>query len=112
MNYKTWNYLKQIRVICGSKISETNLFAYGQKQPIDIERTFTAILHRKEVIRKFGVLRCFSWGLTAKNGKLNIHIVGNAILVALPLRRLPFGLTNNYLSIQRQWEKVYECVST
>lgn len=50
------------------------------------------MLHRKEVIRKFGVLRCFSWDLTAKNGKLNIHIVGNAILVSLPLRWLPFGL--------------------
>ena len=41
IDYKTWSYLKQNHVICQSAQSEKKLFAYGQKEPIDVAGTFT-----------------------------------------------------------------------
>ena len=41
IDYKTWSYLKQNRVVCQSAQSEKKIFAYGQKEPIDVAGTFT-----------------------------------------------------------------------
>ncbi|KAK2551951.1 hypothetical protein P5673_026947, partial [Acropora cervicornis] len=41
IDYKTWSYLKQNHVVCQSAQSEKKMFAYGQKEPIDVAGTFT-----------------------------------------------------------------------
>ena len=41
IDYKTWCYLKQNHVVCQSAQSEKKIFAYGQKEPIDVAGTFT-----------------------------------------------------------------------
>ena len=41
IDYKTWSYLKQNHVVCQSAQSEKRVFAYGQKEPIDVAGTFT-----------------------------------------------------------------------
>jgi len=41
IDYKTWSYLKQNHVVCQSAQSEKKIFAYGQKEPIDVAGTFT-----------------------------------------------------------------------
>ena len=41
IDYKTWSYLKQNHVVCLSAQSEKKIFAYGQKEPMDVAGTFT-----------------------------------------------------------------------
>ena len=41
IDYKTWSYLKQNHVVCQSAQSEKKIFAYGQKEPMDVAGTFT-----------------------------------------------------------------------
>ena len=40
IDYKIWDYLKEKRVKCESRKSDKKLFAYGQKEPIDVAGTF------------------------------------------------------------------------
>ena len=42
VDYNTWNYLKEKRVKCESRRSEKKLFAYGQKDPMDVVGIFVA----------------------------------------------------------------------
>ena len=42
IDYKTWNSLKQKQVKCESKQADKKLFAYGQKEPIDVVGTFVS----------------------------------------------------------------------
>ena len=41
IDYKTWSYLKQNCVVCQLAQSEKKIFAYGQKEQIDVAGTFT-----------------------------------------------------------------------
>lgn len=40
MDYGTWNNLKENRVECDSRKCDKKLFAYGQKEPIEVVGTF------------------------------------------------------------------------
>ena len=42
IDYGTWNNLKQKHVKCESKVSDNKLFAYGQKEPMEVVGTFVA----------------------------------------------------------------------
>jgi transposase InsO family protein len=139
-----WNYLKQNHVKCTSSKSDKKLFAYGQRNPIDVIGTFTAEivcdingvkcegeftvikgkgkpLLGKETAEQLKVLRVgpeetmkgtvytvtregcdsdirkefadiFTGVGLLKDYKLKLHIDENVTPVALPVRRLPFGL--------------------
>lgn len=42
IDYGTWNNLKQKHIRCESKVSDKKLFAYGQKEPMEVVGTFVA----------------------------------------------------------------------
>ena len=42
IDYETWNSLKQKHVKCESKQADKKLFAYGQKEPIEVAGTFVS----------------------------------------------------------------------
>ena len=42
IDYGTWNNLKQKHITCESKVSDKKLFAYGQKEPMEVVGTFVA----------------------------------------------------------------------
>ena len=42
IDYGTWNNLKQKHIKCESKVSDKKLFAYGQKEPMEVVGTFVA----------------------------------------------------------------------
>ena len=42
INYGTWNSLKEKRIRCESKAVDKKLFAYGQKEPMEVAGTFVA----------------------------------------------------------------------
>ena len=42
IDYNTWNNMKQNRIECESQVSDKTLFAYGQKEPLEVVGTFVA----------------------------------------------------------------------
>ena len=42
IDYNTWNNMKQNRIECESQVSDKKLFAYGQKEPLEVVGTFVA----------------------------------------------------------------------
>ena len=42
IDYGTWNNLKQKHIKCESKVSDKKLFAYCQKEPVEVVGTFVA----------------------------------------------------------------------
>ena len=42
IDYGTWNSLKEKRIRCESKVVDKKLFAYGQKEPMEVAGTFVA----------------------------------------------------------------------
>ena len=53
IDYGTWNNLKQKHIKCESKVSDKKLFAYGQKEPVEVIGTFVA-----EIACEAGSERC------------------------------------------------------
>ena len=73
---------KVITIQCDSqKCSKTELFAYGQTEPIEVLGTFEA------------EIRCEDSAKSCLDGLTVLHINKNVKPVAQPVRRLPFGLT-------------------
>ena len=117
IDYKTWSYLKQNHVVCQSAQSEKKIFAYGQKEPIDIAGTFTTEIVCKAngemYVDEFTVIKGDGRPLLGKRTAeqldvlrvgpekeeevytvTELHINEDVTPVAQSVRRLPFGLRN------------------
>lgn len=42
IDYNTWSNMKQNRIECESKVSDKKLFAYGEKELLEVIGTFVA----------------------------------------------------------------------
>ena len=113
IDYETCNSLKQKHVKCESKQADKKLFAYGQKEPIEVAGTFVS-----EIVCEATGERCVDGAqvcsvategsdtdiregyadiLTGvgklKDYQLKLHINKDVKPVAQPVQSLPFGLS-------------------
>ena len=82
IDYETWNSLKQKHVKCESKQADKKLFAYGQKEPIEVAGTFVSEIvceaAGEQCVDEFTVIKGTGKPLLGKNTaeKLKLLRVG------------------------------------
>ena len=82
IDYNTWNNMKQNWIECESQVSDKKLFAYGQKEPLEVVGTFVAEVvcedNRAGCVYEFTVIKGTGRPLLGKKTaeKLNVLYLG------------------------------------
>ena len=85
VDYGTWNNLKQNHIKCESKVSDRKLFAYGQKEPMEVVGTFVAEIaceaSRERCVDEFTVIKSTGRPLLGRSTaeKLKVLRVGPSL---------------------------------
>ena len=85
IDYGTWNNLKQKHIKCESKASNKKLFAYGQKEPMEVVGTFVTEIacevSRERCVDEFTVIKSTGRPLLGRSTaeKLKVLRVGPSL---------------------------------